>query len=47
MFSQKTLLITRVSSGFGRALAVTQFDAIDGVVAEIEAAIGPIDGHIG
>jgi NAD(P)-dependent dehydrogenase (short-subunit alcohol dehydrogenase family) len=80
MSSQKTLLITGVSSGFGRALAqaalaaghrvvgtvrsdeaklqfealdsakasgrvldVTQLDAIDGVVAEIEAAIGPID----
>lgn len=80
MASSKTLLITGVSSGFGRALAqealavghkvigtvrsaqakhefeslsahaawgrvldVTDFDAIDGVVAEIEAGIGPID----
>ncbi|QQC67071.1 oxidoreductase [Paraburkholderia ginsengisoli] len=80
MASSKTLLITGVSSGFGRALAqealavghkvvgtvrsaqakrefeslsehaawgrvldVTDFDAIDGVVAEIEADIGPID----
>jgi len=80
MASSKTLLITGVSSGFGRALAqealaaghkvvgtvrsaqarrefeslsahaawgrvldVTDFDAIDGVVAEIEARIGPID----
>lgn len=78
--SSKTLLITGVSSGFGRALAqealaaghtvvgtvrsaqakhdfeslsvnaatgrvldVTDFDAIDGVVAEIEASVGPID----
>jgi NAD(P)-dependent dehydrogenase (short-subunit alcohol dehydrogenase family) len=76
----KTLLITGVSSGFGRALAqealaaahkvvgtvrstdakrdfeslsasaafarvldVTDFDAIDGIVAEIEASVGPID----
>lgn len=76
----KTLLITGVSSGFGRALAqealeighkvvgtvrstqakrefeslsasrafgrvldVTDFDAIDGVVSEIEASVGPID----
>ncbi|EEA00735.1 short-chain dehydrogenase/reductase SDR [Burkholderia sp. H160] len=80
MASSKTLLITGVSSGFGRALAqealavghkvvgtvrsaqakrefesvsanaawgrvldVTDFDAIDGVVAEIEAGVGPID----
>jgi NAD(P)-dependent dehydrogenase (short-subunit alcohol dehydrogenase family) len=80
MVSSKTLLITGVSSGFGRALAqealatgykvvgtvrsaeakrefeslspdaawgrlldVTDFDAIHGVVAEIEAGIGPID----
>jgi NAD(P)-dependent dehydrogenase (short-subunit alcohol dehydrogenase family) len=80
MSSSKTLLITGVSSGFGRALAqealaaghrvigtvrseparqefealgpgrsigrvldVTDFDAIDGVVAELEANIGPID----
>ena len=78
--SSKTLLITGVSSGFGRALAqealavghkvvgtvrtpqarrdfeslcgrgafgrvldVTDFDAIDGVVSEIEANVGPID----
>jgi len=27
----------------GRVMDVTQFDAIDGVVAEIEATIGPID----
>lgn len=80
MASSKTLLITGVSSGFGRALAqealalghkvvgtvrsneakrefeslstnaawgrvldVTDFDAIDGVVAEIEAGVGPVD----
>lgn len=80
MASSKTLLITGVSSGFGRALAqealaaghkvvgtvrsveakrdfealsahaacarvldVTDFDVIDGVVAEIEATVGPID----
>ena len=81
MISPKTLLITGVSSGFGRALAqealsaghrvigtvrssdarlaferlepngwaigrvldVTDFDAIDGVVAEIESSIGPVD----
>ncbi|WP_323121294.1 oxidoreductase [Burkholderia alba] len=80
MASSKLLLITGVSSGFGRALAwealaaghrvvgtvrneqakrdfealsadnafarlldVTEFDAIDGVVAEIEANVGPID----
>lgn len=80
MASSKTLLITGVSSGFGRALAqealavghkvvgtvrsgqakrefefisadaaravvldVTDFDAIDGVVAHIEADVGPID----
>jgi len=80
MQSSKTLLITGVSSGFGRALAeealatghkvvgtvrsaqarrdfeslsahgafghildVTDFDAIDGVVSEIETSVGPID----
>ncbi|MGG1948715.1 oxidoreductase [Trinickia sp. NRRL B-1857] len=80
MSSSKTLLITGVSSGFGRALAnealaaghkvvgtvrsaqakdafeslsahaafarvldVTDFDAIDGIVAGIEADVGPID----
>ncbi|HEX7912533.1 MAG TPA: SDR family NAD(P)-dependent oxidoreductase, partial [Paraburkholderia sp.] len=80
MASSKILLITGVSSGFGRALAeealaaghkvvgtvrsaqakgdfeslsanaafgrvldVTDFDAIDGIVAEIEAAVGPVD----
>lgn len=80
MASSKILLITGVSSGFGRALAqealaeghvvvgtvrstqakrdfeslsanaafgrvldVTDFDAIDDVVAEIEAAVGPVD----
>ncbi|EUC11990.1 UNVERIFIED_ORG: short-subunit dehydrogenase [Burkholderia sp. CF145] len=80
MSSVKTLLITGVSSGFGRALAeealaaghrvigtvrseqarnafealapgrsvgrvldVTDFEAIDDVVAEIEATVGPID----
>jgi short-subunit dehydrogenase len=80
MSSPKTLSITGISTGFGRALAqkalaaghrvvgtvrsgeaklefealdstkasgrvmdVTQFDAIDGVVAEVEATIGPID----
>ncbi|QGZ58277.1 oxidoreductase [Paraburkholderia acidiphila] len=80
MASTKILLITGVSSGFGRALAqealaaghtvvgtvrseqakrdfeslsapralarvldVTAFDAIDGVVAEIEASVGPVD----
>jgi len=80
MASTKTLLITGVSSGFGRALAqealaaghrvigtvrteasktefealapgsawgrvldVTDFDAIDGVVAEVEANVGPVD----
>jgi NAD(P)-dependent dehydrogenase (short-subunit alcohol dehydrogenase family) len=79
MASGKILLITGVSSGFGRALAhealavghtvvgtvrsaqarrdfeslsgqargrvldVTDFDAIDGVVADIEADVGPID----
>ncbi|WP_110657555.1 oxidoreductase [Salinicola halimionae] len=78
--SNKLILITGVSSGFGRALAqealanghrvvgtvrneharqafeqldpantvgrvldVTDFDAIDGVVADIEASVGPID----
>jgi NAD(P)-dependent dehydrogenase (short-subunit alcohol dehydrogenase family) len=80
MRTSKTLLITGVSSGFGRALAqealamghkvvgtvrsaqarrdfeslsadgasgwvldVTDFDAIDGVVSEIETRVGPID----
>jgi len=80
MESSKILLITGVSSGFGRALAqealaaghkvvgtvrsaeakrefeslsadaafarvldVTDFDAIDGVIEEIEASVGPID----
>ncbi|WP_233887497.1 oxidoreductase [Paraburkholderia flagellata] len=80
MASTRILLITGVSSGFGRALAqealaaghtvvgtvrseqakrdfeslsaprslarvldVTDFDAIDGVVAEIEASVGPVD----
>lgn len=80
MTSPKTLLITGVSSGFGRALAeealaaghrvvgtvrgeparlafeslspgaaigrvldLTDFDAIDGVVADIEASVGAID----
>jgi NAD(P)-dependent dehydrogenase (short-subunit alcohol dehydrogenase family) len=80
MSSPKTLLITGVSSGFGRALAqealaaghrvigtvrsaearqsfealdvtrafgrildVTDFDAIDGVIADVEAGIGPVD----
>ena len=80
MSAAKTLLITGVSSGFGRALAqealamghrvvgtvrsepsrhefealaagnaigrmldVTDFDAIDGVVADIEATVGPVD----
>lgn len=80
MSSTKILLITGVSSGFGRALAqealaaghrvigtirseqakqdfealapttavgrvldITDFDAIDGVVADIEATIGPVD----
>ncbi|MEQ5841993.1 oxidoreductase [Paraburkholderia acidicola] len=80
MASSKVLLITGVSSGFGRALAkealavghkvvgtvrsaqakhefeslhtsaafarvldVTDFDAIDHVVAEIEASVGPVD----
>jgi len=78
--SSKILLITGVSSGFGRALAqealaaghkvvgtvrsveakrefealsandafgrvldVTDFDAIDGIVSEIEASVGPVD----
>ncbi|OLO04061.1 oxidoreductase [Salinicola socius] len=78
--SNKLILITGVSSGFGRALAqealanghrvvgtvrneqarqafeqldpanavgrvldVTDFDAIDGIVADIEASVGPID----
>ncbi|UPG91193.1 oxidoreductase [Luteibacter aegosomaticola] len=80
MATQKIILITGVSSGFGRALAqealaqghtvvgtvrsaaaktefealapqaafgrvldVTDFDAIDGVVAEIEQNVGPVD----
>ncbi|KRA35808.1 short-chain dehydrogenase [Rhodanobacter sp. Root627] len=80
MSSPKTLLITGVSSGFGRAIAqealaaghrvvgtvrnaearqsfealaaarafarildVTDFDAIDSVIAEVEADIGPVD----
>jgi NAD(P)-dependent dehydrogenase (short-subunit alcohol dehydrogenase family) len=80
MSPPKTLFITGVSSGFGRALAqkalaaghrvvgtvrseqskldfealdsakasarlldVTQFDAIDGVIADVESTIGPID----
>ena len=80
MASSKILLITGVSSGFGRALAqealaagykvvgtvrsaqakrdfeslsadaafgrvldVTDFDDIDGIVAEIEASVGPVD----
>lgn len=80
MSAIKTLLITGVSSGFGRALAVealamghrvvgtvrseqarqefealasgdavgrildvTRFDAIDGVVADIEETVGPVD----
>ncbi|MFC6140038.1 oxidoreductase [Paraburkholderia silvatlantica] len=80
MESSKILLITGVSSGFGRALAqealaaghkvvgtvrsaeakrefeslsanaafarvldVTDFDAIDGIVEEIEASVGPVD----
>jgi NAD(P)-dependent dehydrogenase (short-subunit alcohol dehydrogenase family) len=80
MSASKTLLITGVSSGFGRALAmealarghrvvgtvrgeqarqefaalaagdaigrildVTHFDAIDGVVADIEETVGPVD----
>jgi NAD(P)-dependent dehydrogenase (short-subunit alcohol dehydrogenase family) len=80
MASSKILLITGVSSGFGRALAqealagghkvvgtvrsaqakldfeflsagaafgrvldVTDFDAINGIVAEIEATVGPVD----
>lgn len=79
MKGSKTLLITGVSSGFGRALAqealaaghtvvgtvrnaharqdfaslgpraharvldVTEFDAIDGCVAEIEETVGPVD----
>ncbi len=80
MTSLKTLLITGVSSGFGRALAeealaaghrvvgtvrseparlafeslspgaaigrvldITDFDAIDGIVADIEASVGAID----
>lgn len=80
MAASKTLLITGVSSGFGRALAeqalaeghrvvgtvrgaearqdfealsathafgrvldVTDFDAIEGVVAEVEESVGPVD----
>lgn len=83
MSAAKTLLITGVSSGFGRALAqealamghrvvgtvrsehamrefdalasgdaigrmldVTHFDAIDGVVADIEETIGPVDALV-
>jgi len=83
MSSPKTILITGVSSGFGRALAqealaaghrvagtvrsaeakrafeslcperafgrvldVTEFDAIDGVVAGIEAEAGPVDALV-
>ena len=82
MASSKILLITGVSSGFGRALAqqalaaghtvvgtvrneqarrefesqspkafgrlldVTDFDAIDGIVAGIEASVGPIDALV-
>ncbi|VVD66771.1 short-chain dehydrogenase/reductase [Pandoraea aquatica] len=34
------------SSAFGRLLDVTDFDAIGGVVAEIEANVGPIDALI-
>lgn len=34
------------TSAFGRLLDVTDFDAIDGVVAEIEANVGPIDALI-
>jgi len=30
-------------SAFGRVLDVTDFDAIDGVVAEIEQSVGPVD----
>lgn len=80
MTSNKTLLVTGASSGFGRALAqealqaghrvvgtvrseaaragleslapgrafgrlldVTDFDSIDGVIADIEASVGPVD----
>jgi len=34
------------TSAFGRLLDVTDFDAIDGVVAEIEASVGPVDALI-
>ncbi|MGR9580354.1 oxidoreductase [Pandoraea sputorum] len=34
------------TSAFGRMLDVTHFDAIDGVVAEIEANVGPVDALI-
>ncbi|VVE61842.1 short-chain dehydrogenase/reductase [Pandoraea anapnoica] len=34
------------TSAFGRLLDVTDFDAIDGVVAEIEANVGPVDALI-
>ncbi|MCE4059641.1 oxidoreductase [Pandoraea sputorum] len=34
------------TSAFGRMLDVTDFDAIDGVVAEIEANVGPVDALI-
>jgi NAD(P)-dependent dehydrogenase (short-subunit alcohol dehydrogenase family) len=30
-------------AAFGRVLDVTDFDAIDGIVAEIEASVGPVD----
>jgi NAD(P)-dependent dehydrogenase (short-subunit alcohol dehydrogenase family) len=31
------------NAAFGRVLDVTDFDAIDGIVAEIEATVGPVD----
>ncbi|CAE6739096.1 hypothetical protein R69658_02176 [Paraburkholderia aspalathi] len=31
------------TAAFGRVLDVTDFDAIDGIVAEIEATVGPVD----
>ncbi len=34
------------TSAFGRLLDVTDFDAMDGVVAEIEANVGPVDALI-
>ncbi|VVE77697.1 oxidoreductase [Pandoraea sputorum] len=34
------------TSAFGRMLDVTDFDVIDGVVAEIEANVGPVDALI-